>query len=68
MNAGELLTAMVRGKANCSVIEPCPYVSFFNGQMIDYVWQFYDSYADFVEFDDGKPSKCTRYFYTDYVT
>lgn len=45
-------------------IKPCPYVSGFaaDNTGVSFVLQKYDYYSDFVIFENGKPSRCFRFY------
>lgn len=46
------------------VIEPCPYINGFgaDNKNVKYAIKRYDTYLDYVEFENGKPVKCTRIY------
>lgn len=44
------------------IIEPCPYINGFSADNSNVSWvrKVYDEYEDYIEFENGKPFKCTR--------
>lgn len=61
MDAGQLLTAFVRYKSYGITVTPIPYVPLADHAGVDYMWKFYEDYADFIEFENGKVLFVTRY-------
>jgi hypothetical protein len=59
----ELLTAIALGNIKITQINPCPYVTVRDGSFDDatWAWKFYEKYADFIMFLDGRPISCKRY-------
>lgn len=50
-------------------IKPCPYINGFNvyNAEVSFILQKYDTYSDFILFDNGTPSRCFRFTKNEHV-
>ncbi len=44
------------------VLKRCPYINAYgsNNSNVSWIRKVYDDYEDYIEFENGKPVKCTR--------